>query len=227
LQVRDTPVLVEADSHPATLIVGAGGSGINYGPSPSSLTNSAAPGTSVTLAAPTWVVSQGGRDQAPADVVLVDRPPTAGVGASVVDTGMATIEELFGAAYERARTISTDGDTFPCFWAPFALRVTAFYVGITSGTVAASDTDYWTCTLQKFPTVAPGSPVSIATKTTRSNANGGEGMTLNKAWGFDASVFDVTNMVFAKGDMLRVLWNKTLAPASITAPLYTWRYEPI
>lgn len=90
-----------------------------------------------------------------------------------------------------------------------------------SGAVAASDTDYWSVALKRY---RGASVVTLATKTTKTT--GGEAITADTGWSFDAvSWLEVLRRVRA-ADVLAVTFTKTGSPSALTDVTASFRYEP-
>jgi hypothetical protein len=97
-----------------------------------------------------------------------------------------------------------------------------------SGAVAASDTDYWQIELQRIR--ANGTAVRIATQWTKLTGSptwkGGIQIDAYTAWTFDSAVWPETLRYLRKGDILRLVFTKTGAPAALTDGCVAIRYEP-
>jgi hypothetical protein len=143
---------------------------------------------------------------------------------SIVDAGGVTTDETFFHIFDDTSAIADA--TRKRFACPFDLEVLSFSVW-SLVSVAASATDYWTCDLRKFiATDATHTAQLIASKTTKPAPNG-EAFAVLTPWTFDAITLDATNRFCVRGDILDVLWTKTLSPTAPSRMSYTLRFRPV
>lgn len=109
--------------------------------------------------------------------------------------------------------------------APIPIKVLSVSVCWEYLNLPASDTSYWTGTLEigtgpaGFPDVAQRS-----TRNTGATANGG--VTARKPWTFDAAAWADSDM--AAGEVLALNWSKTGGPANLSFPMIaTVRYAAL
>lgn len=144
----------------------------------------------------------------------------------LVGLGVATIEETGVMAIPGAGTLSGT-TTENLGYSPFPRRLVQFGVDYGGTAVTASDVDYWSVALIRRQYFT-GTQTTIATKTTKTTASGGEAIGANVPWIFDASVFDLNAAVFDDRDMLRVVWTKNGVAPNVTTPrLYVMRFEAV
>jgi len=111
--------------------------------------------------------------------------------------------------------------------APFPLRVLSVALSVEYGTVADSNTNYWTGTLESG-TGPTGFP-DIASKTTQSTgALAGGPINARVPWTWDSANWNAEAAVLAKGQLLCVNWVETGTPPALRFPqVYTVRYSPL
>lgn len=109
--------------------------------------------------------------------------------------------------------------------APIPLRILSVGISWDYQTLAASDTNYWTCALEHgnatagFPDLA-----SRSTQSTGANANGG--ITARMPWTFDAATWASQDV--AQGELLTVNWIPTGSVVALQFPqTYTVRYRAL
>lgn len=108
--------------------------------------------------------------------------------------------------------------------APMPVRILSVAMSPEYQTLAASDTAYWTCAIERgfagsFPDLAIRS-----TQNTGANANGG--LAQRTPWTFDAAAWTDTDL--AAGDLLTANWYPTGAVAALGFPhTYTVRYRAL
>jgi hypothetical protein len=152
---------------------------------------------------------------------------TGGITQSQADaryplkTQTATIDELTAGVMVGEAGISVT-NTYPVFVAPFPCTIVTASVIPWGGTVATSDTDFWTVQLRKL-SGNPATSAAMATRSTR--ATGGTAFTAKVDWNFDAQVF--TNNTLAKGESVDVLFTKNGSPNSLFSVLVQLRFVPL
>lgn len=108
--------------------------------------------------------------------------------------------------------------------APVACRILSVDLSFEYWTLAGSDANYWTGTVEKG---SDGTFPDIVTKTTQltgADANGG--ITARTAWSFDSGNW--SNADLSKGQLLAINWAKTGTPAAFLYPMIaTVRYRPL
>lgn len=109
--------------------------------------------------------------------------------------------------------------------APIPLSVLSVAVVFEYGSVPASDTRYWTGTLERG-TGPTGFP-DLAARTTRSTGPTANGpITPRQAWTWDAAAWSGGDL--AAGDLLAVNWTPSGGVPPLVLPaLYTIRYRPL
>lgn len=135
-------------------------------------------------------------------------------------TSLTRPKHLIGSAFY----ISTISGTLsaPIMIAEFPLRILAATFWCHGGSLAASDSNYFTIDLSRN---RANSRVTIATKTTK--VTGGEAISQRTAWLWDAIPFDLSNSILAKGDAVEMVFTLT-GSASLTGPsALSVRYEKI
>lgn len=140
-----------------------------------------------------------------------------GIGTVDLD-GVVSLEEL-----ERATQLGTINATATRRLGPVNLdqRIGGLTLA-TSAAVAASDTNYWTISLQRLR--AGQNPLTIATRTTKATA--GEAFTADQGWNFDAMPWLETARYLRKGDVMALAFTKTGTPADLIDVTVAVRYEP-
>lgn len=143
-------------------------------------------------------------------------------GSKIADPAKtASISELVAGAQGTDLNSAAAGSAM-VFVAPFACKVVAASVVMTQGSIAASDTNYYTVTIRRWRADAS---VNVASKTTK--VTGGEAITQRQDWNFDAVTFDATNQVLQKGDSIDFAFLVTGTPPSLAKPFCQIRYEPV
>jgi hypothetical protein len=141
---------------------------------------------------------------------------------SIAAAGGALTEDLFASALDsRAYSATT---TMVLFVAEAAGLVTSAALATSSGGVAQSDASYWSIALTRW---RAGVATTIATKTTRTTASGGEAIAGGlQPWTFDAVVFDEAAATLAEGDVVGFVATRVGTPSNINQPNFTVRFEP-
>lgn len=109
--------------------------------------------------------------------------------------------------------------------APIPLKILSVAASFEYWNLAASDTAYWTGTVEHGTQAAGFTAVAVrSTQNTGANANGG--VTQRTAWTWDAAVWQ--DVVYNAGDLMTIDWAPTGSPAYQVLPVtYTIRYEPV
>lgn len=150
--------------------------------------------------------------------------PSVARGTYAQAVSTPTLIELIGNAAVLPPGVNIAGtESLAVFTAPFPLKITQVSLAM-KNTIAASDTDYWEVRLRK---AVAGSQNTIASKYTSVSA--GQAVASYVDWNFDNVTFDVTNKVFAKGDVFNIAFFLTGSSASKVWSYLavTFRYEPI
>jgi hypothetical protein len=171
--------------------------------------NTVVAGNSFTLSGPAskWINSLGSSD------VSFE---TALTTSTVTDTSENLIFSKALGSY------SSTNQVFNVAAVMFPLQVMACSI-LTTSAIGASDTDYWTFQLGKIPSLSSSFSTIAASKTTQ--ATGGAPMFNSQAWNFDAVVFDPSNSIFVKDDIIAIRGVKTGAPSTVSSAEATVRYK--
>jgi hypothetical protein len=107
---------------------------------------------------------------------------------------------------------------------PIPLRILSVGISLEYQTLAASDTNFWTCALERGSGGSYPDMALRSTQNTGANANGG--ITARTPWTFDAAAWASTDL--AAGDLLTANWYPAGSPAALQFPqTFTIRYRPI
>lgn len=139
-----------------------------------------------------------------------------------------TLEELLFSdtivAWNGNTTI-TASTRFTLLVAPIPLRILSLSISSEYQTLAASDTNYWTCALE-HGTNAAGFPDLAVRNTQNTGANANGGIAQRTPWTFDAASWASQDV--AAGELLTVNWIPTGSVAALQFPqTYTVRYRPL
>lgn len=140
-------------------------------------------------------------------------------------TTVATIDvPSKGVVINRASSI-TATTTIGVGASMLAEKIASCTLAFDLASVAASDTNYWTISLIAARAGVDDS-TPMVTKTTKATA--GQAIVPLAPWKFSGAVFNTTLQLMAEGDVLRVKFVPTGAPAAITSPFtVSWRGVPL